>query len=489
MGAAIAAGHPLTAEAGARVLEAGGNAVDAVVAAAMVSWVVESPLTGPAGGGFLLHHDAREGRTRLYDAFVAVPGAGSRREPGPVREIAISFDGTTIQVFRTGASTAAVPGTLLGLEAAHRRHGSLPWSELAAPAIELARGGVELTETQGLLHEILDPLLRHSPEGRAVYGRSRGLAAGQRFVFADFAETLERIAKRGARELYAGETGRALARHVQAGGGMITRRDLAEYRVVRRRVVSAPYRGCVFRSNPPPSSGGVLIALGLRALERRDGRPGSAEALDAVAEAMRAQTDARAGRFLRDLYRGGLARRLLSGTTHISVIDSRGDAVSMSSSLGSGSGVVVPGTGVHVNNMLGEADLVGPARVGERLTSMMAPSVVLRDGRPALVVGSAGSSRLRGAILQIVANVIGGGMSVEDAVAAPRIHLEAGLLHCEAGLAARELDRLERRGWQLVRWRERNLFFGGVNAVEVRADGSLAAAGDPRRGGAGVVVE
>jgi gamma-glutamyltranspeptidase/glutathione hydrolase len=270
---------------------------------------------------------------------------------------------------------------------------------------------------------------------------------------------------------------------------MITRRDLAEYRVVRRRVVSAPYRGCVFRSNPPPSSGGVLIALGLRALERRDGRPGSAEALDAVAEAMRAQTDARAGRFLRDLYRGGLARRLLSGTTHISVIDSRGDAVSMSSSLGSGSGVVVPGTGVHVNNMLGEADLVGPARVGERLTSMMAPSVVLRDGRPALVVGSAGSSRLRGAILQIVANVIGGGMSVEDAVAAPRIHLEAGLLHCEAGLAARELDRLERRGWQLVRWRERNLFFGGVNAVEVRADGSLAAAGDPRRGGAGVVVE
>jgi gamma-glutamyltranspeptidase/glutathione hydrolase len=185
------------------------------------------------------------------------------------------------------------------------------------------------------------------------------------------------------------------------------------------------------------------------------------------------------------LHRGGLAKRVLSGTTHISVVDAQGTAASLSASLGSGSGVVVPGTGIHLNNMLGEGDLVTGARPGERLTSMMAPSVVLRDGEPRLVLGSAGSARLRGAILQVVANVVARGMSVGDAVDAPRVHLEEGVVHCEDGAVA---DEFEARGQAVVRFRRRNLYFGGVSAVEVLPDGSLAAAGDPRRGGAGVVV-
>jgi gamma-glutamyltranspeptidase/glutathione hydrolase len=164
------------------------------------------------------------------------------------------------------------------------------------------------------------------------------------------------------------------------------------------------------------------------------------------------------------------------GTTHISVVDARGDAASLSCSLGSGSGVVVAGTGIHLNNMLGEKDLIASARPGERLTSMMAPSVVLDGGRPRLVVGSAGSERLRGAILQVVANVVGRGMGVEDAVDAPRMHFADGVVYAEPGL---EGD---------VRFGRKNLFFGGVSAVELRSDGALAAAGDPRRGGAGMVV-
>jgi gamma-glutamyltranspeptidase/glutathione hydrolase len=204
---------------------------------------------------------------------------------------------------------------------------------------------------------------------------------------------------------------------------------------------------------------------------------------------MRAQTEARAGPFVSALYRGGLAKRLLSGTTHISVVDAHGDAASLSASLGSGSGVVVPGTGVHLNNMLGETDLVGATRPGARLTSMMAPSIVLRDERPRLVLGSAGSARLRGAIMQAVVNVVGHGLGVAEAIEAPRVHLDGELLHCEGGADAGELDRLERLGWELVRWKARNLYFGGVSAVELRADGTLAAAGDPRRGGHGVVVE
>jgi gamma-glutamyltranspeptidase/glutathione hydrolase len=249
---------------------------------------------------------------------------------------------------------------------------------------------------------------------------------------------------------------------------------------VRRRPVAVAYRDAEFRSNPPPSSGGVLIALGLRALGE------DAPTAGAVAEEMELQEAARDPAFARALYRGGVVQKLLSGTTHISVVDGRGDAASLSASLGSGSGVVVPGTGIHLNNMLGEFDLAGAARPGERLTSMMAPSLVLRDGRPRLVVGSAGSNRLRGAILQVVANVVGGGMDVAAAVDAPRVHAEEGVVHCEDAAAA---DVLESEGRPVVRWRERNLYFGGVSAVEVREDGTLAAAGDPRRGGAGLVVE
>jgi gamma-glutamyltranspeptidase/glutathione hydrolase len=205
----------------------------------------------------------------------------------------------------------------------------------------------------------------------------------------------------------------------------------------------------------------------------------------AVARAMEAQDALRGAAFSRALHRGGLAKRVLTGTTAISVISGDGDVASLSSSLGSGSGVVVPGTGIHLNNMLGELDLAGGSRPGERLTSMMAPSLVLRDGRPRLALGSAGSARLRGAILQVVANVVGRGLGVEEAVEAPRVHAEAGVVHCEDPAAA---DALEAEGRAVVRWRERNLYFGGVSAVDVRPDGSLGAAGDPRRGGAGVVV-
>jgi gamma-glutamyltranspeptidase / glutathione hydrolase len=200
---------------------------------------------------------------------------------------------------------------------------------------------------------------------------------------------------------------------------------------------------------------------------------------------MEAQEAVRGAAFARALYRGGLAKRVLSGTTHISVIDGRGDAASLSASLGSGSGVVVPGTGIHLNNMLGELDLIGASRPGERLTSMMAPSVVLRRGRPRLVLGSAGSARLRGAILQVVANVVGRELGVERAVDAPRVHAESDVVHCEDPADA---DALEAEGRAVVRWRERNLYFGGVSAVEVLDDGTFAAAGDPRRGGGSVVV-
>jgi gamma-glutamyltranspeptidase / glutathione hydrolase len=518
MRGAIAAGHRLTAEAGAEILAEGGNAVDACLAAAFVSWVAESPLTGPAAGGFLLVHRARDRSDRLLDFFVSVPGQGSKRPPRPHMEsIDIDFDGSTSQVFLIGPGSCAVPGALAGLEAAHARYATLPWRRLFEPAIALARQGVELTPQQAYLHAIIDLILRHAPEGRAIYGQHGRMRAGERVVMDDFASTLELLADGGARALYEGELGREVVRYLGENGGLITRRDLAEYRVIWRRPIRVPYERHEVVSNPPPSSGGILIGYGLSLLDRlpADDGPGSASAIAALVDVMQEQLRARGGSFVSDLYRGGLAGRLYSdenlraalgrmqeggapaetagapGTTHISVVDERGNAASLTASIGAGSGVIVPGTGIHMNNMLGEYDLNPPgreARPGARLTSMMAPSVALRDGAPRLVVGSAGSIRLRGTILQIVVNVVHHGLSVEEAIEAPRIHFEGGQVHCEGGADGAELDRLEARGYDLVRWRRRNLYFGGAAAVERRADGSLAAAGDPRRGGHGIVV-
>ena len=518
MRGAVAAGHPLTAAAGARVLAEGGNAVDACVAAAFAAWVAESPLTGPGAGGFALVLPAGGRPARLADFFVATPGlGGGAEEQVDMHAIDVGFgDSETTQVFRIGEPSCAVPGAPAGLEAVHRAYGRLPWAELLAPAIELARSGVELTREQAHLHAILDLILRHQPEGARLDSAPDGarLQPGDTLRLPELADTLERIAADGAAALYTGELGHAIAEHVQAGGGSITADDLARYRVVWRRPVRITYRGYELISNPPPSSGGILIAYGLSLLERiGEGAVGSAAAIAALAAVMQEQAHVRGEAFAAALHRGGLAGRLLSeaglrdglarlgrtaatepappgGTTHVSVVDSAGNAASLTSSTGSGSGVIVPGTGIQLNNMLGEYDLAGgPAMPGRRLTSMMAPTVVAAPGgAPRLVVGSAGSIRLRGAIMQVIANVVGHGLGVAEAIDRPRVHVEGAHLHCEGGFAADALDELEQRGFEVVRWRRRNLYFGGTNAVEVLPDGTLAATGDARRGGAGVVV-
>jgi len=459
MTGALAAGHPLTAEAGADVLRAGGNAVDACVAAAAVSWICESPLTGPGGGGFLLVHHLGDSRTQLLDFFVAVP----QREASPddLIEVVVDF-GDSQQLFYTGAMSVAVPGTVLGLWEAATRWGSMPWPELLAPAVRLAREGVVLNEAQAYLHEILDPLLRYSPEGDAVYGPGRALRVGERFVVPELADTLERLGAEGPDYLYRGELAERIAAHVP-----VTLDDLARYEVIEREPLAVSYRGEELRTNPPPSAGGRLLAVGLEELGDADATPLS------IIRAMQAQDEMR-------------KRQAVGGTTHISAVDRNGDAASLSSSLGSSGGVVVPGTGLQLNNMLGEPQLAGEERPGARVTSLMTPSLLLREGRPRLVVGSAGSTRLHGAILQVVANVAARGLGVKEAVDAPRMHFENGVAHCEDPAAA---DELEAAGYPVVRWRQRNLFFGGVSAVEIRDDGSLAGAGDPRRGGAAVVVE
>ncbi len=269
MKGAVAAGHPLTAEAGARILADGGNAVDACVAAAFVSWVAESPLTGPGGGGFMLVHRARDRVDSLFDFFAAVPGSGLAPGPrGEMLAVDVAFDERTTQVFLIGPAAAAVPGMPAGLAAAHGRYARLPWHELVAPAVELARAGVPLNSGQAFLHEILDAILRNEPEGRRVYGGDRCLREGERLVMSDLAGTLEWLAAEGADVFYRGELAGRVSEAVLAGGGTVTEDDLAAYRVIQRRPVRAAYRSAEFVSNPPPSSGGLLIAYALRVLDR-----------------------------------------------------------------------------------------------------------------------------------------------------------------------------------------------------------------------------
>ena len=232
MKGAVAAGHPITAEVGARVLREGGNAFDACIAAAFASWITESPLTGPGAGGFLLAHRPSgdsEPPDRVLDFFVAAPGRGLTPDEGePMESVEVPFAQEATQVFRIGAAACAVPGAVAGLAEAHRVYGTLPWADLVAPAAGLARAGVELTRAQAYLHTVLDAVLRRSPEIRRVYGANGRLAAGDRLVMPELAATLDVLASDGADAFYGGELARRMSEHVRRQGGRLTEEDLAE---------------------------------------------------------------------------------------------------------------------------------------------------------------------------------------------------------------------------------------------------------------------
>jgi gamma-glutamyltranspeptidase/glutathione hydrolase len=482
----VAAGHPLTAQAGADVLRAGGNAVDAALAAMLTSFVTEPLLTGLGAGGYMLVH--APGRDDvLLDFFVAAPSEGER---APLVPVDVSF-GDAVQVFNVGAASCGVYGAPAGVHAAHERYGTVPLAELAAPAAALARAGVEANPQQAYLFEILAPITEHTAESRALFmpeGRPHRL--GEVYRDPVLASALEQLASEGPAPFYEGEHAAAVADWVCARGGTLTRADLAGYEAIPREPVRVAYRGREVLTNPPPSAGGTLLAYALALLERGARHPpGAAELADAM---RRAQSERTPG-FLEGLAEPGfldafMASRLGS-TTHISVLDEAGWACAVTCTNGEGSGLVVPGTGIHVNNMMGEQDL-SPLGFfthppGRRLPSMMAPTVVLAGGRPELVLGSAGSNRIRSALLQVIVNVLDHGMDARAAVEAPRLHWEDGCVFCEPGL---DEAALEAAGHSLARFRERNLFFGGCQAVERDAAGAFSGGGDPRRGGAVVVT-
>lgn len=486
----VAAGHPLTAEAGAAVLREGGNAVDAAVAAMLTSWVAEPLLTGPGAGGYLLVAGAGEAPT-LLDFFVEAPGRGAgahaRAELLPVD---VSF-GDANQLFNVGPASCGAYGTPAGICAAVERWGTMPLADLAAPAAALARSGVPLNAEQAYVFTILTGILRSTPEAAALFAPGgRALREGDLFRSPELADAIELLGAEGAAPFYTGEVAAAVVSWLQARGGLLTREDLAAYRAIAREPVSATYRGRTVLTNPPPSAGGVLIALALTLLDAVPGPPSE----ERIVEVMERVQGERTGAFLSGLADAGFADAFLASrlgsTTHVSVLDGEGRACSATCTNGEGSGVVVPGTGLHLNNIMGEEDLnpEGFHRypAGRRMPSMMAPTAVLRDGDVELVLGSAGSNRIRSAILQVVVGVVDHGRTAAEAVRAPRLHYEDGVVYAEPGV---DLDPFRAAGRAVAPFRAPNLFFGGVQAVErdLRT-GTLTGAGDPRRGGAAVAA-
>ncbi len=491
----VAAGHPLTAQAGADVLRAGGNAVDAAVAAMLTSWVAEPLLSGPGAGGYMLVAGPGEAPA-LLDFFVAAPGYGRDPEQrAPLVPVEVDFAGDASQIFHVGAASCGTYGCPAGVDAAMRRWGSTDLAGLAAPAAALARDGIEVNTQQAEVIHLLEAILRSTPECAAIYApHGRLLGVGDTWRDADLGDTIERLGRDGAAPFYTGDIARAAIDWISAHDGLLSAEDLRRYEAVEREPLRVRYRGRDVFTNPPPSAGGLLLALALGRLNRTPGGPPS---LQAIVAAMEEAQDERTPEFLEGLAKEGFAELFLGSlgsrlgsTTHISVIDGAGRACSVTCTNGEGSGVIVPGTGMQINNIMGEEDLsplgFHHAPAGRRMPSMMSPTVVTLDGEVHVALGSSGSNRIRSALLQTIVAVVDHGLRAAAALAEPRVHFENGVIYAEPGIA---LDELSGDPHEIKAFRAQNMFFGGVQAVtRDPGSGTLSGAGDPRRGGVAVAA-
>lgn len=496
----IASGHLETSRAAAQILEAGGNAADAAVAAAFSATVAEPLLCSLGGGAHALVKRAGSAPLAL-DAFTQTPRK-RRIDALDFYPITGNF-GTDVQEFHVGMAAIATPGALAGLLALSGRFGRLPLADIVQPAIALARRGVEVNAVQAYALRILEPIVRASDESARVFGlksRSGRLPErGSRVGNPDLADYLEHLGRAGDDSFYRGELARTLAADSVYGGGHLTLEDLSGYRPCWRRPLRWRYRDATVWSTPPPAFGGMMLALASSSLERDldpAARPDSPQHLAALCQAMAESEDLRehlerpellaSARGLRQAFARLPSDSAASqrGTTHISVDDGRGQVVAMTLSNGEGNGYVLPGTGIVLNNMLGEEDI---NRCGfhswppnRRLASMMAPTIVQRRDQRWLL-GSGGSNRIRTTLAQVISRLIDFDEPLERAIAAPRLHLERGRLAFENPVGAwpeESIEWLTEHHPAARHWPKRNLYFGGVHAVS-----TSTAVADDRRGG------
>jgi gamma-glutamyltranspeptidase/glutathione hydrolase len=451
----VAAGHPATAEAGAEILADGGSAADAAVAASLASCVAETVMTGLLGGGHAIYFDARSGRTRNLDCFVAVPGIGAESREIELLELAVPF-GAELVHYAVGIASCGVPGLSAGLAELYDAHGRLRWNRLVEPALRLARAGVEMPPAHAACLEMLAPVMTMR-EGARIYSPGGALLrAGDRLEQPGLAAALEILAEEGPQSTYTGTLAEALLALMDERGGLVTREDLGSYRAVWHSPSEVGFAGRR-----------VLTRAGLSGfpatLERLPG-------LGGLSERDRVLT-------LAEVLTGG---DRAGHTTNLVVVDAEGSACVLTTSLGLGSGDFLPGLDLHLNSMLGETDLLrGSLEPGGRMDSMMAPTLAFANGRLELAIGAAGGTRLRTALVGVTAGILDEGLEAVAAVERPRFHPAGPTVHAEPGVDEDALAELERRGNEVRRWPGKHHYFGGVSLI-----GRAGAAADSRRSGA-----
>ncbi len=520
----IAAGDDQTAAAGLEILQRGGNAADAAVAAVFASFAAESVMTNIGGGGLAIVGDTQSHQAFVYDFFVNMP-SGALSPHIDFHKIVSDYGPEQVPL-HIGRASAATPGLIPGLCALIENHGSLPLKILVAPAIKLAREGVILSPSQAYVLDFLAAIYADTPEITTMYfPHGKAWQAGQSHTFPALADSLSQLASEGPAIFSEGTLAKAIVADQEAHGGLITADDLRNYQVRKIAPIQIRYRWADLLLPPMPSSGGALIAFALKLIESIDIAAYAHNQhahMRVLAEIMRLTNVARpvwdapvtseSDRLARFLANDHLAHyrdklvAILNGaqppvepifpresdhTTHISVIDHRGNFAGITTTAGESAGFVVGETGICMNNMLGEADLhpqgFHKLTPGQRLTTMMSPTILLEDGKPRLVLGSGGSSRLRGAILQVISNVVDFKMPLDDAVHAPRMHFEEGVLQLEGGISQSTADSLQQTGYQINCWPDLNMYFGGTHAVGIEHD-RWTAVGDKRRYGAGITL-
>ncbi len=474
---AVAAISQKAAGAGTRVGREGGNAVDAALSASLLAVITHPGMCSLGGACFITVWPPDGADPVVVDGGHEMPGRGlpEARFGRGGTEVVLDFAGGMSTI--VGPGSVATPGLLAAFDAASERFGAVPWRELFGPARDLARSGFPLPAAcRVFLKHAHDEIYGVDPRSRGVLhdGEGRLLEAGDTVRVEGLPATLDVLAERGAESFYRGEVARRIADHVQAEGGLLTRRDLASYDVEWRAPLRAAVDEWSVATNPPPAMGGAVLAAVLRLLPDTPRDRWSAGDVRRLADALEA-----------------VARFRLqesSSTIHTSAVDADGLACSVTCSDGYGSGVMPPGTGLWLNNALGERDLTrGEFHAldpGERLSSNMAPTAVRHPDGRVLAIGSPGAERIPTVVAQALLGHLRGGLSLEDAVEHPRLHVE--VTPGDARVVAEPGLPLERLDLPVSREESRSLAFGGVTTAAL-SNGRLDAASDSRRDGGAAV--
>ncbi len=494
---AVASSSRLSADAGAAVAEQGGNAVDAAVAACLVSMTTEPGVCALGAGGHVTVWGPGEPPVTV-DGYAAVPGLGlpDPRAGDAAWEVELTYGGGVSTV--VGYGSVGVPGGLAAMGRASERYGRLPWRETVEPAREIAARGFPLPSAcHHYLQTSAELVYGWDANSREAFFDSDGqlMQAGQVMRLPYLADTLERIATHGVEDFYTGDIGHAIADYIHDNGGALNRKDMAEYRALERPSLEVPLDEWHVGTNPAPAVGGATLGAMLLLMRSLRHTGWDAAAVKRLVDVQHAVTRFRHDRLdhsddmdqdVQDLLRMA-AEDVLPGssgsTVHTSVVDSGGLGCSITMSSGYGSGAVPPGTGVWLNNCLGELELnrggFGRMPLGARLISNMAPTVARSNDGRVLATGSPGADRITTAILQVLVNYMHLGMSLEEAVSHPRAHVEIGSegyrVAYEAGLPMTDVELPLRRFDQL------SMFFGGAGAAEWDPRRGFTVAGDPRR--------